>query len=367
LQQKDQRSGLPKTFLGCLTFAKVEQDWEKLNAVLKALLHLQVSINEAKLLIIEYHQLKRLQIQLTAYSHEDSWEIFAEKHPGFSSKEVLVRLLTKLGPMKEAKGDGKGPSRGGKLEGWYTKTGELHPEMKTFLVEAAKELQLRVTGNITNDALKNSQYTNSLIVRTGLGAPFVVPFCNRDVKDMALRHMQLYYQVRKLDLSQAMTKLPKQAYQGIFLDVMYDMDTKGAYTPTTLDELMVFLRHLKTANIATHYSICIFCSAKQVEPFKGGLEELFDRVERRYWDKQGKDQVLPGGDKVSSDLEHFLLAFKKPAGEEFRSWQFAYNDVRARERSNVFRFARVVQGVYLDGKVRVSKQPSSSFHLGMKI
>ena len=93
-----------------------------------------------------------------------------------------------------------------------------------------------------------------------------------------------------------------------------------------------------------------------MEDFREVLLRFFEKVDRRYWYKLDRTYTLPGPDKVSSQIEHFLLAYHRPRGEPWARWQF---DFEPGETSNVFECPVVVRGLSLGG--RVSKQLFSIF------
>ena len=357
MQDKAKAVYTPKSFIATFTFAQSETDYKKLEEEFKKVIQRQHSLRECSAELSEYHHMKRLQIQIVSISLKDSWAEWKAAFPDFATYECLKNLLTKLGPIRD--GREEGGKRGGSVSGWYEPgSNEVHTLIKSFVLKAQNTDYLS-NRELSDEKWKGNKHTHTTEFKE-IDNP---PFYNKNVEDKTLRSLELHHQIRNVSAREALGKLPNLEWNGCVMDVEYymdDMDELSNYTST--DEFEDFIQKFKYTNKAKNYTVCVFLGARQVEDFREVLLRFFEKVERRYWYKVDRTYTLPGPDKVSSQIEHFLLAYHRPRGEPWARWQF---DFEPGETSNVFECPVVVRGLSLGG--RVSKQLFSIFFCALVI
>ena len=136
LQEKKKKQ-ISNDFYQRLCWPKSESDFEKVQDILKQLIDGLLDMNECKTQLSKYHEMKKLQIQVTFVSNQDTWKDFQAKFPDHANYHCMEKLRLSLPRLSGGKGKGG--------QGWYSdvKKGTPHPFISQFLMEAQQALELK--------------------------------------------------------------------------------------------------------------------------------------------------------------------------------------------------------------------------------
>ena len=183
--QEKRKKQISKDFYQRLCWPKSQVDYDKVQSILQQLIDGLLDMNEAKEQLSKYHEMKKLQVQVTLDSNEESWSDFAEKYPDHATFNRMERLRVSLPRLTGLKGKGS--------QGWYVdvKKGISHPFVTQYLLEASQAKELKDKSNAGQAeiiAAKNMQTVTFMPQHNP-------PWYNNDEETELMKSLQLFWQV----------------------------------------------------------------------------------------------------------------------------------------------------------------------------